>query len=58
MPDGGTSTLACLLGYEPIDTDGDGINDTCDEVRPQIVCAPGYYPVDTDNDTCAGELRA
>ncbi|MEZ4266244.1 MAG: Kazal-type serine protease inhibitor domain-containing protein, partial [Myxococcota bacterium] len=45
--------ILCDIGYEPVDTDGDGCLDSCvPACKIAIKCAKGYDPVDTDGDGC------
>ena len=44
--------ILCTGETAPVDTDGDGCDDTC-ACQTAIKCAKGYHPVDTDGDGCA-----
>jgi hypothetical protein len=51
--------ILCAEGYEPIDADGDGCDDTCvPACNIAIKCAKGYDPVDTDGDGCPDSCLA
>ena len=43
--------ITCDDGTLPVDSDGDGCNDTCQPCK-LILCEPGTGPVDTDGDGC------
>ena len=47
------TAIKCAVGYEAVDTDGDGCADTCKKICTiAIKCAVGYIAVDSDGDGC------
>lgn len=45
--------IYCGAGATPIDTNGDGINESCQSTGQSSLCNPGYQPQDTNNDGIA-----